>query len=303
MAGGAGRRNILRELTSLGEGGITIPNTLLPLTPTSPDESLIQLRGYHRKSATYNYDATDPVFFKTPTKSPKKSTVLHSTPTKITVIRSSPRKKLNLTPSKLKQNEAKMLKLHNMNHVVNIEKNIKALSHAQLVQLINDVAKVSPCIKETLSSLVPVPDLKPIEERLHALQRNVLKSFPRNIWGNQDGSFCFLRVRAHLEAFKKECLEYCRQFMESQHWPSIFRFILIAWKIALDLPNWSTVAHNKIKSSCIRYLATQCLNAFKKSKIDEASLNEIIQRMEELGNDFEIKTCVTYARDLIKYDP
>lgn len=51
-------------------------------------------------------------------------------------------------------------------------------------------------------TLVPVPDLTPIEARLKVLQHNVLKSFPRNIWGNQDGSFSFLRVRVHLEAFK-----------------------------------------------------------------------------------------------------
>lgn len=66
--------------------------------------------------------------------------------------------------------------------------------------------------------------------------------------------------------------------MDSQHWPSVFEYILIAWKLALGLPDWNTPAHNKIKSSCIKFLATQCVNAFKKSKIDETSLNEIIER-------------------------
>lgn len=66
--------------------------------------------------------------------------------------------------------------------------------------------------------------------------------------------------------------------MESQHWPSVFEYILIAWKLTMGLPDWPTNNYNKIKSSCIKHLATYCISAFKKSKIDETSLNEIVQR-------------------------
>lgn len=56
--------------------------------------------------------------------------------------------------------KVKKLKLPNMEHGVNIDKNVKALSHGQLVQLINDAAKISPVIKEV--SLINASIVKPL---------------------------------------------------------------------------------------------------------------------------------------------
>ncbi|KFM76116.1 hypothetical protein X975_01033, partial [Stegodyphus mimosarum] len=316
MAGAAGRRNILRELIAVSDrgDGTNYQNSSFPLTPPSPDETVIQHRGQCRKSATYKYDAPDPVFFKTPTKSPKKFLLSQkSTPNKATALRSSPRKRLNLTPEKVQNVEVelaevscrnfKKIKLQNFKYDLTLEKGIKALSHAQLVQLVTETANISPEIHQIFCKFLPVPDLTPVAERLYMLQRNVYKSFPRNVWGSQDSSFCYVRVRTHLEAFKRECLELCRQFMDSQHWPTVFEYILLALKLTMGLPNWTSVAHNKIKSSCIKQLIAHCATALKKSKVDEHAVSEIIERLKDLDDDPAVKACINLAKDLVKHIP
>ncbi|KAG8196277.1 hypothetical protein JTE90_023832 [Oedothorax gibbosus] len=309
MAGAAGRRNILREITALGDqagGG----NSQGASTPTSPEEAVIRERGYHRKSATYTFDAPDPVFFKSPTKSPKRT--FHNrllTPTK-TPVRSSPRKRV-ATPDNLQFNEElaemslsskrpKKEVFQNVKPSTQFEKGLKALSHAQLVTLVSSAAQKSPEIMQVISDLVPaVPDLSPIEQRLYMLQRNIYRAFPRNLYGSQDGSFCYIRVRTHLEAFRKECLETCDQLMKSHHWPAIFEYIVMAWKFTDGLPNWESAIHNKIKSVCMKQLASHCISAMKAADLDKPALTELIERMQCCSKETPVITCVNFAKDLL----
>lgn len=313
MAGSAGRRNILREIVIVGEGdGATFQlSELSSLDPVSPDETVIQQRGLLKKSSTYNYDAPDPVFFKTPTKSPKKIPfhLRFCTPTKTTPVRSSPRKRLNASPNQFNESgigemtiSCKRLKgrhLQNVKPGLLLGKGLKALSHAQLVQLITDAANLSPEVEQLVNKLLPFPDLTPAEEQLTKLKHNVYKSFPRNVWGSRDSAFCFLRVRTHLEVFKKECLEMCHHFMDSQYWPAVFEFIFIAWKLTMELPDWDSASHNKIKSLCMKQLASQYVNALKKANLDKPALSEVIERMQEFTSEPAIETCITFAKQLL----
>ncbi|GIX94260.1 uncharacterized protein CDAR_562041 [Caerostris darwini] len=309
MAGSAGRRNILRELGAFGHDNDRTHHQIVEIIPVSPDEAVIHERGLHRKSPTYNYGTSDPIFFKTPTKSPKKSPA-HArflTPTK-TPARSSPRKRsTNATPDKLGFSDislsCKRLKkgpFKNVKPNPILEKGLKAFSHEQLIQLIRGAVEFSPEVKQLITQLLPEPDLKPIEERLSKLKQNVYKSFPRNIWGSRESSFCFMRVKTHLEAFRKECSEICHHFMDSQHWPAVFEFIFIAWKYTLDLPHWDTSYHNKIKNNCMKYLAAQCVNALKKANLNKSALTEIIERMQEFSDEPTIKSCIDFAADMVK---
>ncbi|GFY49248.1 uncharacterized protein TNIN_361641 [Trichonephila inaurata madagascariensis] len=314
MSGAAEPRNILREILIVGAG----EDAMLPLSelalrnPISPDETVIQQRGLHKKLPTYNYDAPDPVFFKTPTKSPKK-VPFHlrcGTPPKTTPIRSSPRKRLNASPNQLKFNEpdvsemtisCKRLKrrlLENVKPGLLLSNGLEALSHAQLVQLITDAANSSPEVEQLIYKLLPKPDLTPAEEQLIKLKHNIYKSFPRNVWGSRDSTYCFLRVRTQLEVFKKECLEMCDQFMNSQHWPTVFEFIFIAWKYTMELPDWESVSHNKIKSICMKQLASQCASALKKANLDKVALCEVIERMQEFTSESAIESCIAFAKRL-----
>ncbi|GBL74832.1 hypothetical protein AVEN_243681-1 [Araneus ventricosus] len=309
MAGSAGRRNILRELGQLANGsGIHSP--LQEASPISPDETVIQQRGLRRKSPTYNYDAPDPVFFKTPTKSPKKSRFL--TPTKTTPVRSSPRKRPNGTPDKMRFSEAgiseisltskcyKKSPLKNVKPGLQLEKGLKALSHNQLVELIADSINCNPEIEGVINKMLPVPDLAPAEERLHKLKQNVFRSYPRNVWGSQDSSFCFMRIKTHLEAFKKDCLEMCQLYMDSEHWPTAFEFIFAAWKYTSELPDWDYTYHNRIKSVCMKHLAAQCITALKKANLDKPALAEIIERMQEYASESAVKPCIAFAVKLME---
>ncbi|XP_015928002.1 uncharacterized protein [Parasteatoda tepidariorum] len=314
MAEAAGRRNILRDFCTLVERGVgsSFYNSNLPPTPTSPEQNIIENRGLQKKPATYKYDAPDPVFFKTPTKSPKKASVFQrlSSPVK-TPVRSSPRKRLNMTPESIVLNEegfaeltiapkrVKREPLKNVKPSNNFEKSLKALSQSQLVELISDAMKSTPELSETLVKLVPEPDLTPVDARLSVLQRTVNKSLPRNVWGSQDSSFTFLRVRSHLEAYKKECLEYCDQFLESEHWPTFFEFVFIAWKYTLLLPQWSTVIHNRAKNVCLKQISTKCIKALNEANLDYEALAELINRMKPYEEEATVKNCISAAKSLI----
>ncbi|GFU62168.1 uncharacterized protein TNCV_2474021 [Trichonephila clavipes] len=309
MAGAAEPRNILREIVIVGEGAdATLQLSELALrNPISPDETVIQQRGLHKKLPTYNYDAPDPVFFKTPTKSPKKVPfhLRFGTPPKTTPTRSSPRKRLNasqfnepdVSEMTISCKGLKRRLLENVKPGLLLSNGLKALSHAQLVQLITDAANLSPEVEQLINKLLPKPDLTPAEEQLSKLKHNIYKSFPRNVWGSRDSTFCFLRVRTHLEVFK-ECLEMCHHFMNSQHWPTVFEFIFIAWKYTMELPDWESLTHNKIKSICMKQLASQCISALKKANLDKLALCEVIERMQEFTSESAIESCITFAKRL-----
>lgn len=66
--------------------------------------------------------------------------------------------------------------------------------------------------------------------------------------------------------------------MESHHWPAIFEYILLGWHFTTGLPDWNNVAHNKIKSLCMKQLAAQCMSALKAAKMDKPALKELIER-------------------------
>lgn len=156
---------------------------------------------------------------------------------------------------------------------------LKALSASQLVDIVAEMVRKHPELKEDLSDIIPPPDLKPLEDRLHYLQRNVFKSMPNSRWGSKTDSFCYRRVATHLEAFKKECLNQGRQLIESEQWAFVIEYVIMTLSYVEGLPTWDNSTHNKSKLQCFKGLSSQLLNALKKERMsDSAQLQQIHNR-------------------------
>ncbi|XP_013788424.1 uncharacterized protein LOC106472333 [Limulus polyphemus] len=305
-------------------------------TPTSPEEEVIRQRGRRQVTQSFLMDCfsspkgtprlrsemrgeTPP---KTPSKSPNKSrTPQKSSPssTKIlaTPTRTSPRKRLNLsqdTPdsdtsgflgfsrSKRTMTQSKKTKIQRKTPPgINVDVALKALSHNQLIELLQELMTSIPDLKKVVGERLPSPDLQPLEKNLNNLQRNIYKSFPNTRWGSNRDDFCYRRVRTHLEAFKKACIQQGRQLIESQQWGAAVDYVMLAWSYVRHLPDWDESTHNCIKAQCFKTLSTQCMTSVKKMAMDIDEVEDIVERLQEMVQDSEtILPCLKYSQSLLE---
>lgn len=304
-------RSALREITRTASGSRTsFSNVLLFMetSPTSPDEEVVQKRG--KRNIPAAFALTPP---KTPTKkSPKKQPGTPSkglTPRKgafSSPLRSSPRKRLLLpsdisdaisaSPSKRLVSPVKRLRLQARDHEVDPAVALKALTKTQLVSLLQDIMQRSPSAKQAVQDLLPEPDLVQAEQKLEKLLRNIYRSFPSKHWGNSRDAFCFRRVQAPLDSFKRKCLERGQQLCSAEQWSALLEYVQLAWSFVRKLPDWDDAAHNRTKLLCFRGLAVLCMTALKKALLEPCHLGALIARLREMQEDStSIASCIKFV--------
>jgi len=300
------------NLRSTPSNDIRLSSALL--TP-SPDEEVIKQRG-KRNSNIDTSSGNLLSWLHTPTSKPKTPIKCNKSPNMPT--RSSPRKRLqmvDLSPSSspgsspAKQARIKvqsqLIKRQRISRKVSSQTDlktaIKGLTQNQLVEMITQLVDKHPELQKEIVSDMPIPDLKPLEERLNVLSRNIFKSFPYTRWGSNRDAFCYRRVSTHLTAFKKECIEQGKYLVSSQQWASVVDYVLLAWSYVNALPDWDNVTHNKLKQQCFSTLASQCMNALKKSGFDREHYEDIQARLIEAQSSSEqIEPCIQKIELMLK---
>ncbi|XP_023228701.1 tethering factor for nuclear proteasome sts1-like [Centruroides sculpturatus] len=267
-------------------------NMLWHSNSTSPEEEVIRQRGRRKAAqiAAANMQAlTPPKTPKSPRNTRTPSKLNSGTPVKALPTRTSPRKRLNLghdvlsTEELYSQSRSKRLAnigspnkrarlQHSPKPVVSPEIAINALNQTQLVQLVHELIERQPDIIQVINDILPAVDIQPLEAKLSYLQKNILKSIPRNVWSADKDVYCYRRVCTHLDLFKKECIEQCSHLINGHQWKAVMDYVLMAWKYVCKLPNWEDKSHNKIKEMCFKTLASQCMNALKKGSFDSDEL-------------------------------
>jgi len=301
-------RDIVRTPTNL-ELGSTV------LTP-SPDEQVIRQRGRRKVQQVTKlqvgrsefFDHTPPRIPVTPTKSPRKNPLKTSTP-----IRTSPRKRLQLgtslspsvgSPNKSRQSlsfsftpKRNRIGTGRNLSVPNVVKSLRGLSHDQLVGLLEDLMTDHVDMVEEVCDRLPSPDLKPLEERLNYLKRNIFQSFPSSkLLGSNRDAFCYRRVFTHISAFKKECLDQGRALVASEQWHAMIEYVVLAWSYIRLLPDWDNAAHNKMKAQCFTGLAGLCMQAIKCAPLDQNDYCQLKHTLADLRRDCpEMNMCYNYA--------
>lgn len=297
-----------------------LQNTVWFRNSTSPEEEVIRQRGRRKAAqiAAANMQALTPP--KTPrsprnTRTPNKSNCV--TPIKTLPTRTSPRKRLILgydLPSEETVTQSRIKRLPNIcspskrarfqrspEPIVSAEIAINALNQTQLVQLIHKIIERQPEIIEVINDIIPAVDIQPLESKLSYLQKNILKSIPRNVWSADKDVYCYRRVYTHLDLFKKECIEQCSHLINGHQWKAVMDYVLMAWKYVCKLPNWEDKSHNKIKEMCFKTLASQCMNALKKGNFDTEEMEIYKEKLNEMSSESSsILPCIRFIQNQLE---
>lgn len=210
---------------------------------------------------------------------------------------STPSKTRNQSPSK---NSPAPKKLKIENNVISnnngpLDVVLKGLSHDQLVDIIKNVVQKHPDLETEVRSELPLPDLKPFEEKLLYLKRNIFRSLPSSRLTSKTDSPAFARAATHLVAFKKHLVDQGRILVESQHWQSVLEYSCMSWSYVKATPLWDNHPHNVVRRQCFKYLTGLFMNALKKGKFEKSVLKDIYDKMEGMvGDNSDIELCMKW---------
>lgn len=223
-------RALMPRVSSLENSLIEHINTSVP----SLDEMVIRQRGRKKQPAKISWSPIKSPF-KTPTKrnstlhmsllspSPAKKLFNNNSPM---VLRNSPRKRILTdtpndqelpsasssscsTPIAGSSTPTKRLKfsdersMNAANKQIPLKTLLKAMSRNQLIEIICDIAVGG--IEEEICKNLPVPDIRPFEDELSSLKKNISRSSPRSrfLIQSKTDNAAFSRASSHLTLFKK----------------------------------------------------------------------------------------------------
>lgn len=178
-----------------------------------------------------------------------------------------------------------------------LTKVLRGLSNAQLINVIQELVNNEPVIESKIRAYLPMPDIKPMEEQLIQLKKNIFKSLPTSRLVKNTDSVSYSRASTHLSMFKKAIVEQSRQLNESENWDALLDYCLLAWPYVRGTPIWDNTSHNALRRSCFKLLSWHCLCALKSctTQLGEQRLNEFYTNIETMQIDCDdIGSCVPY---------
>lgn len=295
--------------------GIGMDSFLSTHTP-SPDEAVIQARGRRQVPLTFSPDITP--LRQQMQRSKLTNVQQQSNCSRLSLpnIRISPRKRLTLsdTPPSPQMYVlppeiagisplAKKLKLDEEEARCTVDPSVavKGLGHAQLVQLISDIVKRHPNIRNDVVSLLPTPDLTIMEESLNTSKKNIFKSLPNTRLESKTDSMAFNRVATHLSAFRKVVSEGVKRLQSGEQWSSLLDYTIMAWSYVQATPVWDNPSHNATRKTCFKSLASAALAALKTGNFTVKQLTEIRAKFTKLSpKTSELEVCMKHMDNLIE---
>lgn len=259
---------------------MNLPASYISPSP-SPDELIIQQRGRRRVPVTWSpdIDATKqsaeimrdctPVKGSGPNSPLKNAVTRRSTPRKRLML-SDPKEICSPDKTKTRPNASPNPKKTRVERVGlrsfsgPLHAALKGLSQEQLIDVISSLVDKHPTLENEIKESLPAPDLKPLEERLNYLKKNIFKSLPNSRLTSKTDSPAYSRAATHVTAFKKCVLDQGRTLLDSQHWDAVMDYVFLAWSYVRATPLWDNPPHNAARRQCFKALASQCMTALKK---------------------------------------
>jgi len=158
---------------------------------------------------------------------------------------------------------------------------VKALSKAQLVDLLTSLTATNPTLSSQMEKLLPKPDLTGLISNLVYLNQNIYKAIPVTRLSDRTDSMAYNRVCTHLSAFKKSLVEDLTMLMESEQGHSVLEYVIKSWEIVVATPVWDNPVHNTIRNSCFKHLAISVLRVIKQQDFypDKDTKNRLLELM------------------------
>lgn len=224
----------------------------------------------------------------------------------------SPRKiprtpQFNTTPVQSYTPQTKRLRftespIAQQNQKTPLTKILKGLTQSQLVNVIQELVNNEPDVETKIRSNLPMPDIKPMEEQLVQLKKNIFKSLPTTRLVKNTGSVGHSRAAIHLASFKKVVVEQSQQLNESENWDALIDYCLMAWPIVRATPIWENKTHNSVRRSCFKILSWHCLCALKTAghALGEQRLKDLFNQMASMKVDCDdIGTCEPHLENIL----
>jgi hypothetical protein len=79
---------------------------------------------------------------------------------------------------------------------------LKGLSQDQLIEMLLGLTKIHPELEQELRESLPAPDLRPMEDQLAYLRKNIFKSLPTSRLTSKYDSPAYNRANTHVLSFK-----------------------------------------------------------------------------------------------------
>jgi len=285
----------------------------------SPDEMVIQARGRRQVPLTFSPDINHTPLRQQMQRA-KLAAMSQSSGSRLLLpnsnVRTSPRKRLTLSdtppptscisqvytpsPDKLKMSPlTKRVRIDPALHNINPETAIKGLSHSQLISLMGSILQRHPELVEEVHTMLPSPDLTPMEEKLNYLKRNIYKALPNTRLESKTDSMAYNRVSIHLTTFKKAVVDSVKSLLEGQQWLAIIDYTVMAWAYVQATPVWENPSHNNIRKTCFKSLAASCMTALKKGNFKAEQCEEIRKKLSKLKADSdEIVICLKHLEEM-----
>lgn len=184
-----------------------------------------------------------------------------------------------------------------------LAKILKGLSQAQLINVIQEIVNNEPNVETKVRTNLPMPDIKPMEEQLMLLKKNIFRSLPISRLVKNTDSVGHARAATHLSTFKKTVVDQSQLLNESENWDALIDYCLMAWPIVRATPIWDNKTHNSIRRSCFKILSWHCLCALKTAGIalGEQRLKDLLNQMASMKADCDdISSCVPHLDNLLE---
>lgn len=203
-----------------------------------------------------------------------------------------PTKRLRFTDSPIAQ----------LNQKTPLSKILKGLSQSQLINVIQELVNNEPSVEQKIRSNLPTPDIKPMEEQLIQLKKNIFKSLPTSRLVKNTDSVGHSRAATHLTTFKKTVVDQSHQLQESENWDALLDYCLMAWPIVRATPIWDNKTHNSVRRSCFKILSWHCLCAVKTAGLNlgEQRLKDLLNQMATMKADCDdISSCEPHLDNIL----
>lgn len=188
------------------------------------------------------------------------------------------------------------------NQTTPLSKILKGLSQSQLINVIQELVNNEPDIETKVRHNLPMPDIRPMEEQLIQLKKNIFKSLPTSRLVKNTDSVGHSRAATHLTTFKKTVVEQSNQLNESENWDALIDYCLMAWPIVRATPIWDNKTHNSVRRSCFKILSWHCLCALKTAgnALGEQRLKDLYNQMAAMKADCDdIAACKPHLDNIL----
>lgn len=79
--------------------------------------------------------------------------------------------------------------------------------------------------------------------------------------------------------FQKSCIDQGKQLESFESWTALLDYILKAWEIVDELPQWDNPDHNKTKNRCFKTLGVQCKKSISHSHLTQSEYRDMLSRL------------------------